>query len=88
MISSVGEEETLPENCVAIDSPVAGSVWKMLVKPGDEIKENQPLVILESMKMEIEIIAPHAGTVYAVNRSEGSQINAGQPLIILEEKSL
>jgi urea carboxylase len=57
----------------------------MLVKQGDVIDEGQPMVILESMKMEIEIVAPHAGTVYAVNRSEGSQINAGQPILILQE---
>jgi len=81
----IGEEEALPQNCVAIESPVAGSIWKMLVKQGDVIDENQPMVILESMKMEIEIVAPHAGTVYAVNRNEGSQINAGQPILILQE---
>jgi len=86
LISSTGEEEALPENCVAIESPVAGNVWKMMVKPGDVIEENKPMVILESMKMEIQIDAPHAGTVYAVNQTEGSQVNAGQPLLILEEK--
>ena len=86
LVSSEGKEDGLPENCLAIDSPVAGSVWKVLVKQGDAIKENQPIVILESMKMEIEIVAPHAGTVYAVTRNEGSQVNAGQPLLILEEK--
>ena len=85
LASCAGDEETLPENCTAIESPVAGSVWKMLVKPGDVIKEDQPMAILESMKMEIEIISPHAGIVYAVNRDEGQQVNAGQPLLILEE---
>jgi urea carboxylase len=85
LASDIGEEEALPENCMAIESPVAGSVWKMLVKQGDVIDEGQPMVILESMKMEIEIVAPHAGTVYAVNRNEGSQINAGQPLLVLQE---
>ena len=85
LASDIGEEEVLPANCMAIESPVAGSVWKMLVKQGDVIDEGQPMVILESMKMEIEIVAPHAGTVYAVNRSEGGQINAGQPILILQE---
>jgi urea carboxylase len=80
-----GEEETLPGNCVAIDSPVAGSVWQLMVKQGDMVSEGQTLAILESMKMEIEIAAPHAGIVYAINRSEGSQINAGQALLILQE---
>jgi urea carboxylase len=87
LVTDTGEEEALPANCVAIESPVAGNVWKLLVKQGDVIKENQTLAILESMKMEITIAAPHAGIVYAVSRNEGSQVNAGQPLLILEETS-
>jgi len=86
LASNAGDEDVLPENCVAIESPVAGSVWKMLVKSGDVIEEDQPMAILESMKMEIEIVAPHAGTVYAISREEGQQVNAGQPLLILEER--
>jgi len=82
------EEEALPDHCTAIESPVAGNVWKMLVKPGDVISEGQPLMILESMKMEIEVVAPHGGVVYAVNRSEGSQVSAGQALLVLEEKAV
>ncbi len=85
MSSDTGLEEALPENCVAIESPVAGSVWKMLVTQGDEIKDGQAIMILESMKMEIEIVAPHDGTVYSVSRNEGQQVNAGQALLILEE---
>ncbi len=85
LASNMGDEEMLPSNCVAIESPVAGNVWKTLVKPGDVIEKDQPMVVLESMKMEIEIVAPHSGTVYAISRDEGSQVNAGQPLLILEE---
>jgi urea carboxylase len=83
--SSMGDEETIPENCVAVESTVAGSVWEVLVSQGDQVSAGQPLVILESMKMEIEITAPHAGTVYAINRVAGSQVNAGQALLIIEE---
>jgi urea carboxylase len=82
-----GEEEALPSNCVAVDSPVAGSVWQLLVKQGDEVSEGQTLAVLESMKMEIEITAPHAGTIYAISRNEGSQVNAGQVLLVLQEKN-
>ncbi len=76
----------VPENCVAIDSPVAGSVWQLLVKEGDQVQEDQTLAVLESMKMEIEITAPHAGIIYAITRSEGQQVNAGQALLILQEQ--
>ena len=75
----------MPENCVAIESPVAGNVWKMMVSPGDIVEQDQTLAILESMKMEITITAPHAGTVYAISRAEGSQVGAGQALLILQE---
>jgi urea carboxylase len=85
LTSEAGEEEAIPENCVAIDSPVAGSVWQLLVKEGDQVKEGQTLAILESMKMEIEITAPHSGSVYAITRNEGQQVNAGQSLLILQE---
>ena len=86
LASDSGVEDALPENCVAIESPVAGNVWKMLVKPGDVIEQDQPMMILESMKMEIEIVAPHAGVVFSLSREEGQQVNAGQPLLILQEQ--
>jgi len=79
------DEHALPENCVAIDSHVAGNIWKLLVQPGDSVTAGQTVCILESMKMEIEITAPAAGTVYAITRTEGQQVNAGQSLLILEE---
>ena len=80
-----GKEEALPVNCMAIESPVAGSVWQVLVNQGDSVRVGQTLVILESMKMEIEVTAQHNGIVYAITRQEGNQVNAGQPLLILQE---
>jgi len=81
------EEEELPHNCMAIESPVAGNVWRVLVNQGDTVRSGQPLVIMESMKMEIEVTAQHDGIVYAITRQEGNQVNAGQPLIILQENN-
>ncbi|OGI57786.1 MAG: hypothetical protein A2V58_08815 [Candidatus Muproteobacteria bacterium RBG_19FT_COMBO_61_10] len=79
-------EEALPDHCMAVESPVAGNVWEILVKPGDRVETGQTLLILESMKMEIQITAPSAGVVYAISRSEGSQIQAGQALLVLQEE--
>ncbi len=78
-------EAALPEGCVAVESPVAGNVWEVLVEPGDNVQAGQTLLILESMKMEIQITAPADGVVYAISRSAGNQINAGQTLLILQE---
>ncbi len=85
LIVDQGEEEAIPDNCSAIESPVAGSVWKLLVRPGQTLSAGQPLVIMESMKMEVEVTAPHAGVVYAINREEGQQVGAGQALLILQQ---
>jgi len=41
-----------------VTAPVTGTVWKIQVKVGDSVAEGQPLVILESMKMEIPVEAP------------------------------
>jgi len=80
-----GEEGHVPDNCVTIESPVAGSIWQSLVAQGDRVEADQPMMVLESMKMEIEITAPAGGTVYSIQRDVGSQVNAGQVLLILQE---
>lgn len=77
-------EEVLNDHQVAIESPVAGNIWKILVKPGDKVKAGQAVVVLESMKMEIELLAAEAGTIKSISKTEGSQVSAGQRLIILE----
>ena len=84
LIAEMGVEDSLPDSCVAIESVISGNIWQVLVKEGDVIKKNQPLIIIESMKMEIEITAPHEGIVYAIKKSEGSQVNSGQTLLILQ----
>lgn len=79
------DEHPLPDNCMVIESHVAGNIWKMLVQPGDRVKAGQTVCILESMKMEIEVTSPAGGTVHAISRNEGQQVSAGQSLLILEE---
>jgi acetyl-CoA carboxylase biotin carboxyl carrier protein len=50
-----------------------GNIWKVLVKPGDEVKEGDVLFIMEVMKMEFPHAAPVAGTVTAVHVTEGQE---------------
>lgn len=63
---------------------MAGSVWKINVNIGDEVKEGQEVIILESMKMEIPISAETEGIVKKINVAEGDFINEGDPIIELE----
>lgn len=63
---------------------MAGNLWKIHVKAGDVIEEGQEVAILESMKMEIPIIADTAGTVKEVKKNEGDFTNEGEVLIELQ----
>ena len=67
-----------------IIASMAGSVWKVLVKPGDQVEEDQDVVILESMKMEIPIVAEFEGTVKEVKVAEGDFVNEGDVIVVVE----
>lgn len=64
-------------------APMPGAVLKILVKVGDVVTKGTPLVILEAMKMEHQIVAPADGTVTAINCSEGELVQPGVDLVTL-----
>ena len=66
-----------------VNSPVTGSVWKLECKEGQQVAEDDVLMILESMKMEIPVLAPGDGTVVAILVAEGDALAEGQPLVSL-----
>lgn len=76
--------EDWPEDCAVIESPVTGSLWKCLVAEDDEVKEGQAVVILESMKMEIQLNAPVTGRVRRIVLEAGQQVTAGQVVLVLD----
>jgi len=67
-----------------VRSEIAGSVWKIEVAVGDRVAEEDALIILESMKMEIPLLAPRAGTVAAILVGEGEAVAEGEVAVILE----
>jgi len=67
-----------------VTTPMPGKVVKLLVKVGEAVKARQPLVIVESMKMENEIKSPSDGVIKSVNFAEGDLVGTGQPIILLE----
>jgi urea carboxylase len=77
------EVDTLDENELGIESPVTGSLWKLLVEEGDLVTAGQPVALVESMKMEVEITVHCAGRVARLPLSEGASIAPGQPLVVL-----
>lgn len=77
----------LPEGCLAVASPVTGSVWEIAVKPGDRVAPGDTLVVVEAMKMEIPIEADEEAVVREVLCARGGSVHAGQAVIILELQS-
>ncbi len=66
-----------------IRAEIGASVWKIAAPAGTAVGEDEPVLILESMKMEIPVMAPHAGTVVEVLVSEGQQVEEGQAVATL-----
>lgn len=67
-----------------IELETSGSVWKTLVKVGDQVSEGQELFILEVMKMEVPYTAPASGTVTELGVSEGDVVEEGQRAAVVE----
>ncbi|HSJ29275.1 MAG TPA: biotin/lipoyl-binding carrier protein [Acidimicrobiia bacterium] len=64
---------------------VTGSVWKVLVGTGDVVVAGGVVMILESMKMEIPVIAEDGGTVVELLVAEGAAVTEGQPVAVLDD---
>jgi len=86
-ITPVATEETahhtLSADGESIDAVVNGSVWKVLVKVGDKVEKDQTLMILEAMKMEIDINSPVAGTVGQILVATNDSVDEGQSLVVI-----
>ncbi|TJY58380.1 urea carboxylase [Sinimarinibacterium sp. CAU 1509] len=77
-------ELDLPPGARMVTAHVPGSVWKVLVQPGQRVAAGETLVIVESMKMEFSVVAPEAGEVLTVLCREGAPVSAGQDVLTLQ----
>lgn len=64
-------------------APMPGKILKILVNVGDKVVENQPLMILEAMKMENEVVAATAGTATGIHVAASETVNAGDAMITI-----
>jgi pyruvate carboxylase subunit B len=69
---------------VEINSQTPGNVWKILLNPGDSVKEGDKIMILEAMKMEIDIAAPQDGVIKSINVNVNDTVTDGQLLATME----
>ena len=64
-------------------APMPGTILDIHVKVGDTVAANQPIMVLEAMKMENEVVAEQAGTIASINVEKGAMVNPGDTLFTL-----
>ena len=67
-----------------VQSEITGKVWAIEAKIGDALEEEDTIIVLESMKMEIPVVAPSGGTLKEILVQEGDAVTEGQDVAIME----
>ena len=67
-----------------ITAPMSGKMWKILVKVGDSVSEDDEVAILEAMKMEIPVVSPEDGTIKEILVKEGDAVEAEAVIMVME----
>jgi acetyl-CoA carboxylase biotin carboxyl carrier protein len=70
---------------IEVKSVVTGSVWKIVASVGQRLAAGDEIMILESMKMEIPLIAEDGGVLKELKVAEGATVNEGQVVAVIEE---
>ena len=65
--------------------PLAGNIWEVLVNVGDEVEEDDELLVIEALKMENPVYAPCDGTVSEIRVKKGDVVEDDDVLMIIEE---
>lgn len=81
------DEIKLKKGEVLIRAQTAGKIMKILVKEGEVVKKDDVLIVMEAMKMEIELNSPFTGIIRRVFVKTGDVVRINDPLIIIEQKS-
>jgi urea carboxylase len=82
--SASDSEVDLPPGARLVVSHVPGNVWQVLVEPGQKVRAGDPLVVVESMKMEFSVTAPADGEVLQLLCRAGGPVAAGQDVLVLQ----
>ncbi|MGB3416707.1 MAG: acetyl-CoA carboxylase biotin carboxyl carrier protein subunit [Mesorhizobium sp.] len=69
---------------IDIKTEITGNVWKIVAEVGQSLEEDDPIMILESMKMEIPVAAPESGKLVAILAAEGDTVTEGTVVARIE----
>ncbi len=67
-----------------VKAEITGNVWKIVTQPGQQLAEEETIMIMESMKMEIPVFAPVKGVLRELLVKEGQEVSEGQSLAVIE----
>ncbi|UUX33202.1 biotin/lipoyl-containing protein [Fundicoccus culcitae] len=68
----------------ALTAPMPGTILQVFVEVGQQVQENEKILILEAMKMENEIVATKSGVIVGIYVSKGSTVEPGAPLVTIK----
>lgn len=69
---------------VELLADVTGSVWKVLKEVGQTVQADEPILLIESMKMEIPLVSEKPGKIVSISVSEGDAVNEGQAIVEID----
>lgn len=69
---------------INVEAPMVGKILRVEKKVGDQVEEDEVVVVMEAMKMEIPVVAPNSGVVKELKVSPGQAVDAEQVLAVIE----
>ncbi|QHE77257.1 5-oxoprolinase/urea amidolyase family protein [Hydrogenophaga sp. PBL-H3] len=86
--AGVADEVDLPEGGRLLATSVPGNVWKVSVSVGQQVQAGDVLLVIESMKMEFNLLAPANATVHSLMCAQGGAVSAGQNVLVLIDEAV
>ncbi|HKX65483.1 MAG TPA: 5-oxoprolinase/urea amidolyase family protein [Rhizomicrobium sp.] len=83
--AAAAPDDDVPAGFAPVHSATMGTVWKLEVQPGEKVREGQTLLVIETMKMESEIVAPASGVLKEWRCQPGRVVQAGQVVALIAE---
>lgn len=69
---------------ITVESPITGVIIEIAVSVGEEVSEGDLLIVIDSMKMENEILSEHAGTIKELNVEDDQNISENDPILTID----
>lgn len=72
---------------VVVEAPMPGKIVEVKVKAGDLVQKDQPVIVVEAMKMQNELASPIEGVIKEIKATVGDTVESGKPLVLIEKNN-